>query len=448
MKLPASLDRRLSLAYAVMVTALALAVFIVSAAAREWAPIAATVVAWAVAMGGGLWLVGRITERTMTSLRIVTASAERIAGGASAGTAGHDEARRLRDALNRVAERHRALTAALEAERLRAVALIEGVADGALVVDGRNHVQVANAAACALLAIDRRDMASGEALLRDHDLQLLAAACRSHTARRAAEMQLLDGRTSVSAVAMPLEEGSGAVLLVLRDMTQTHQVETTRREFVSNLSHQLRNPIAAIKAMTETLEYGGLEEHVQRDFLARIHRETDRMNALVEELLELSRLQSGQVVYAIGPVDAAALLGDVRDSVLSRAEARGIALDVQAEEGAPAMSADFEKARQALLNLVDNALKFTPEGGSVTLRAWAEDGKVRVAVEDTGVGIEPEHLPHVFERFYKADRSHSAGGTGLGLAIARHIVEAHGGSISARSRPGAGTTFEVAIPAV
>ncbi|MCE2470144.1 MAG: PAS domain-containing protein, partial [Dehalococcoidia bacterium] len=185
MKLPTSLDRRLSLTYAVMVTALALAVFIVSAAAREWAPIAATVVAWALAMGVGLWLLGRITERTMASLRIVTASAERLASGASADAARHDEARRLRDALNRVAERHRVLTAALEAERLRSAALIAGVADGALVVDGANRIMLANAAACALLAIDQASVASGEALLRDHDLQLLTAACRSHTARRA-----------------------------------------------------------------------------------------------------------------------------------------------------------------------------------------------------------------------------------------------------------------------
>ncbi len=444
MKLPASLDRRLSLTYAVMVTALALAVFAVSAAAREWAPIAATVVAWALAMGVGLWLVGRITDRTMASLRIAAASAERLAGGASAG---QDETRRLRAALNRVAERHRVLTAALEAERLRSTALIEGVSDGALVVDGANRVTLANAPACALLGIDQAGVASGEALLRDHDLQLLATACRSHTARRAAEMQLLDGRASVSAVAMPLEEGSGAVLLLLRDLTQAHQVETTRREFVSNLSHQLRNPIAAIKAMTETLEYGGLEERVQLDFLGRIHRETDRMNALVEEMLELSRLQSGQVSYVKRPVDAAALLSDVRDTVLSRARAQQVSLDVQVEERTPAMSADSEKIRQALLNLVDNALKFTPEGGSVALRAWDDGGDVRVAVEDTGVGIEPEHLPHVFERFYKVDRAHSAGGTGLGLAIAKHIVEAHGGAISVRSRPGAGTVFEFAVPA-
>lgn len=447
MKLPASLDRRLSLTYAVMVTALALAVFAVSAAAREWAPIAATVVAWALAMGVGLWLVGRITNRTMASLRIAAASAERLAGGAAASSAGHDEARRLRDTLNRVAERHRMLTAALEAERLRSTALIEGVSDGALVVDGANRVTLANAPACGLLGIDQAGVASGEALLRDHDLQLLAAACRSHTARRAAEMQLLDGRASVSAVAMPLEEGSGAVLLLLRDLTQAHQVETTRREFVSNLSHQLRNPIAAIKAMTETLEYGGLEERVQLDFLGRIHRETDRMNALVEEMLELSRLQSGQVSYVKRPVDAEALLSDVRDTVLSRAQAQQVSLDVQVEEGTPAMSAESEKIRQALLNLLDNALKFTPEGGSVALRAWDGGGDVRVAVEDTGVGIEPEHLPHVFERFYKADRAHSAGGTGLGLAIAKHIVEAHGGAISVRSRPGAGTVFEFAVPA-
>ena len=422
-------------------------VFIVSAAAREWAPIAATVVAWALVLAIGLWLITRITQRTMVSLRIVIASAERIAGGSSADAPGHDEARRLRDALNRVAERHRVLTAALDAERLRSTALIEGVSDGAVVVDPHNRVILANAAACGLLAIDQGGIASGEAPLRDHDLQLLAAACRSHTSRRAAEMKLLDGRTDVSAVAMPLEEGSGAVLLILRDLTQSHLVETTRREFVSNLSHQLRNPIAAIKAMTETLEFGGLDERVQNDFLARIHREADRMNALVEELLELSRLQSGQVSYVKRAVDVSALLGDVRDTVLSRAEARRVTLDVQMEDGAPAMSADPEKVRQALLNLMDNALKFTPEGGSVVLRAWNGGGEVRVAVEDTGVGIEPEHLPHIFERFYRADRSLSAGGTGLGLAIAKHIVEAHGGAVSVRSQPGVGTVFEVAIPA-
>ena len=220
----------------------------------------------------------------------------------------------------------------------------------------------------------------------------------------------------------------------------------TRREFVSNVSHELRNPIASVKAMVETLEGGLADADVSRDFLGRVHREIDRMATLVDELLELSRIESGQVELQTERVDVPVLLADVRESHLPAAAEQQITITVEANGHVPPVQAEPAKLRRVFVNLVGNALKFTPPRGHINLTVSQEPGCIRVAVEDSGVGIEPEHLPHIFERFYKAHRSRDDHGTGLGLAIARHIVEAHGGRIDVRSFPGSGTTFDVVLP--
>ncbi len=246
---------------------------------------------------------------------------------------------------------------------------------------------------------------------------------------------------------MPIEGGGGwAALAVFHDLTEVRRLDSMRRDFISNVSHELRTPLAGIRAAAETLQEGALDDRpAAQEFLGHIQRETDRMTQLVEELLELSRIESGAAPFAVEPVDASLLVHDTVRRFAQQAERAGIALKSDAPAGPLLLVGDGERLERALGNLVANAIKFTPAGGEIMLRAAGEDGEVRLSVADTGVGIEPEQQVRVFERFYKADRGRG-GGTGLGLAIVKHIVRAHGGEVSLESRPGRGSTFTIRLP--
>ncbi len=224
--------------------------------------------------------------------------------------------------------------------------------------------------------------------------------------------------------------------------------EVVRRDLLANVSHELRTPLAAIKAMVETLEDGALEDPpAARDFLARVHRETDGLSHLVEELLQLSRIESGQDKLRLAAVRPADLIAATTERLAPLADRAGVELRATGEPDVPAVLADRERVAQVLVNLIHNALKFTPPGGQVRIAASEGQGEVVFSVADTGVGIAEEDLPRLFERFYKADRARASGGTGLGLAIAKHIVQAHGGRIWAASAgPGQGATFSFSLP--
>jgi two-component system phosphate regulon sensor histidine kinase PhoR len=247
------------------------------------------------------------------------------------------------------------------------------------------------------------------------------------------------------AVARPLE--GGQLLLVIQDLTALRRLETVRSDFVANVSHELRRPITSLKAMAEALEEGALDDRaVARDFVHRMQQEIDGLAQLTSELLTLTRIESGAETLTLAPHSPADLLADAARRMGPLAARADVALLVERSD-APAVRADSERIAQVLANLVHNAVKFTPAGGSVRLSAAREDGRVAFEVTDTGVGIERADLERVFERFYKADRSRSGGGTGLGLAIAKHIVHAHGGRIDARSDgPGRGATFRFTLP--
>ena len=193
-------------------------------------------------------------------------------------------------------------------------------------------------------------------------------------------------------------------------------METTRREFVSNVSHELRSPIASVKALVESLEDGAVEEReTARDFLQRIHREVDRMSNLVSELLHLARLETGQESLDLRAVDLEPMIHELVKEFQPNALSRGVVLKSDVADDLPQVVGDQEKLRQALVNLMNNALKFTPEQGEITVLARPHDRLAEVCIEDTGIGIAEEHLAHIFERFYKVDRSRRDGGTGLGL---------------------------------
>jgi two-component system phosphate regulon sensor histidine kinase PhoR len=235
---------------------------------------------------------------------------------------------------------------------------------------------------------------------------------------------------------------------VLQDLTEVRKLESVRRDFFANVSHELRTPIAAIKAMVETLEDGAIEDQpAARDFLGRMHREVDGLSQLVQELLQLARIESGQALLRLEPVPPLELLTRTSDRLRSVAERAGVNLVLSAPEELPAVRVDRDRVGQVLDNIVHNAIKYTPPGGRIELAARHERNMVAIAISDTGAGITEDDLPRLFERFYKADKARATGGTGLGLAIAKHLVQAHGGRIWAESAgPGEGATFTFTLP--
>jgi len=231
-----------------------------------------------------------------------------------------------------------------------------------------------------------------------------------------------------------------------RMSAELDQLERLRRDLVANVSHELKTPISALRAHLENLLDG--VERPDPETLQVMLAQSDRLGRLVDQLLDLSRLESGDVPLQREQVALAPLVSEVLSEIeVARAD-RGVALERRLAEDLPPVFADRERIHQVLFNLLDNAVRFTPDGGSVTVSAERHDGAVDVHVADTGSGIAPEHLPRLFERFYRVDpaRSKKEGGTGIGLAIARSVVEAHGGRIWAESSPGQGSVFTFELP--
>ena len=351
-------------------------------------------------------------------------------------------------AFNRMATSLTSMMGELSGERNKLSAVMETMSDGVIVVDSSGGVELLNGAAATLFGVDPGvDPETPLSVGHDHELRQLVAACRSAREPQYAEIILTAGRRMVSAVATPLEEEpGGAVLVTLHDLTELRQVETSRREFVSNVSHELRTPLSSIKAMAETLEDGGLHDpSINADFVRRIHTEADRMTTLVNDLLELTSLQSGQADMKPEQVDIASVIREEGSRYVQVARGLGIDVRVSAPEDLPRVVAQEDRMRQVVRNLLDNALKFTPENGRIDLSASASHDVVEVRVSDNGLGIPPESLPHIFERFYKVERSRRNEGSGLGLAIVKNIVQAYGGEVSVESREGEGSTFSFTL---
>jgi two-component system phosphate regulon sensor histidine kinase PhoR len=254
----------------------------------------------------------------------------------------------------------------------------------------------------------------------------------------------------VNAVPLVLGDADVGVVMLLQDLTELRRLETVRTEFIANVSHELRTPLTAIHGYLETLIGGGLDEPEQAGkFLAIVFRHTERLGRLLDDLTDLSNIELGRVRLRLGPV----AIPDVVESVLAimrpRAEAGGVALAADLPPDLPNVSADHDRLAQILINLVDNAVKYTGEGGRVTVGGRRVDAAtVEAVVTDTGVGIPRADLPRITERFYRVDRARSRelGGTGLGLAIVKHLVIAHGGALTIESEPGRGTTVHFTLP--
>ena len=393
-----------------------------------------------------------VSRRTSRSGRAVAEGARRLASGdleyrVEAPSPG--ETRELAEAFNRMAATIRDMVRDLSAERNRLSVVLDTMADGVIVINPDGGVDLMNRAAEWLLETpsvqsDGRKLSD---IVRNYELLQLVSDAQSDRGIHQVELELVKGRRFLSAIATPQSENrDSGVLLTLRDFTGLRHMETTRTEFVSNVSHELRTPLASVKALVETLQDGALEDRdTARDFLRRIHGDVDRMTAMVSELLELSQLESGHAPIHLAPVDLRSVVDETELEFAMRLESAKLNLNLDLPDGLPYVMGDADKLSQVLRNLVENAVKFTPEGGSIDISATASGQWVELRVSDTGVGIAPAHLPHVFERFYKVDRSRKDDGTGLGLAIVKHLVEAHGGDIHAESIEGQGSTFTLAL---
>ena len=390
-------------------------------------------------------------SRSSQSIREVTAGIDRIDAGDldhRIRTDASGETGELVTAFNRMATSLTSMMGDLSGERNKLSAVMETMSDGVIVVDSSGDVELLNGAAATLFGVDPGvDPETPLSIGYDHELRQLVAACREAGEPQYAEIILTEGRRTVSAVATPLdEEPGGAVLVTLHDLTELRQVETSRREFVSNVSHELRTPLSSIKAMAETLEDGGLDDpSINADFVQRIHIEADRMTTLVNDLLELTSLQSGQADMKAQQVDIASVIREEGSRYVQVAEGLGIEARVSLPEDLPKIVAQEDRMRQVVRNLLDNALKFTPENGRIDISASTNHDVVEVRVSDNGLGIPPESLPHIFERFYKVERSRRNEGSGLGLAIVKNIVQAYGGEVSVESHEGEGSTFSFTL---
>jgi len=345
---------------------------------------------------------------------------------------------RLSDLLLRRAER---LQPKEEPER----ELLFAIPDAAGLVARDGRLRTANARLEALSPTGRAAGMTPLEITRSADLaEAVKRALEGHAKR--VELELPASRRPYVAVAQPLLRGE--VLLLLRDVSEARRAEQARRDFVANASHELRTPVAAIHGAAETLLLGALQDPAAaRNFVEMIARQADRLARLTRDLLDLSRIESGQWTMQLSQVDVEQALRSAGDLVAPQAREKGVELR---RDGGPGMvvRADPRALEHVLVNLLDNAVKYTPPGGIVTLSARQEEERVLLAVVDTGPGIERHHLARLFERFYRADagRSRDQGGTGIGLALVKHLVQAQGGEVGVESG-GSGSRFWVRLPA-
>ncbi len=356
-----------------------------------------------------------------------------------------DEIGQVATALDNTAHRLEESFAALQNSQRQLETLLNSMQDAVVAVSADDRVQWANQTMDKLVPQHSRKNAPLVETVRDPDF--LAAVRGASEARKvftARAASIVPGRTfDVTAAPMP---GGGAVA-VLRDLTETERVEKTRRDFIANVSHELRTPLTSIQGYTETLLDSSPDNNHSREFLDIIRKSALRMSRLTEDLLTLARVESGEQRFDIQSSAPAELLQEAVQSFRELARAQNVELKVE-DNAVSQVGADPEAIHQVFSNLVDNALKYAQAGGRIILGTRQIPSGVEFYVQDFGPGIPSEHLPRLFERFYRVDkaRSRESGGTGLGLAIAKHIVLAHRGTIRAQSELNHGSTFLFTLP--
>jgi two-component system phosphate regulon sensor histidine kinase PhoR len=397
----------------------------------------------ALAGAAGIFFIVRRLTHPLKEIRYV---ADWVAAGDFSRKApvGPDEIGPVASALNHMAEELARRLEGIQAERSKLEAVLSSMEEGVLSLDAAGTVLHANAATMRLFDL-RRDPA-GLLLWEAIHWPGLREAVRSVLDGGEPVKADVDvGQRTLSLRVLPLSGGRGAIL-VAHDITEDRRYDNLRREFVATVSHELRTPLTMIQGYVETLLEGAWkEERSAPEFLAIIDRNVKRLSAIVRDLLDLSRLESGARPLQLVPVELAGLLDGIRTAFKPLASKRRQEFRIV---GSGVVPMDESLVERALSNLVENAMKYTPDGGWVELRAKLESGRLLFEVEDNGPGIPDEDLPRIFERFYRVDKSRSRdlGGTGLGLSIVKHVAQLHGGSVSVRSTVGKGTVFSLEWP--
>jgi two-component system phosphate regulon sensor histidine kinase PhoR len=409
-----------------------------------WA--AGAAIAGAGAAAALLWFRSRRREEEFRRFAVAAAS-----GDLSARCPGADTASA---ALNVLGAAFQGRLSAVEAERDRLAGVLDSLGEGVVALDAQRRVVLANRSAGRLLGFGEAGVVGRPFWELVRQDGLLGALAEVQANGRAASVQvgpLCDRLLGVSVAPIPDGPRPAGLALVVQDTTESSRYQDLRREFVGNVSHELRTPLTLIRGFVETLKEGAILDPVKGpEFLDVIDKHSRQLSHLVEDLLDLSRLESPQGLIRRVRVDLSSLLARVLDLQAAAAQRKAQSLTLDVEAGLPAVPGDPDYLERAVANLVDNAVKYTPERGSVRVRARRVATGVEVEVEDDGIGIPEKDLPRIWERFYRVDKSRSRdmGGTGLGLAIVKHVVQAHGGTIDARSAPGRGSTFRVRLPAV
>ena len=388
---------------------------------------------------------------TARRLRALTDAARKMAAGhleTRTRAAGHDEIVALGRALDQLADSLSRSLEELRGERDLLTGILSSMNEGVLVVGGDGRIVLTNPALRAMLLIGPD--AVGKSVLqviRNADLNQVLESTARGAGEREVELDLSGLRPRRALVrAVTLQDAAGGVLAVFVDVTELRRLESVRRDFVANASHELRSPLTTLRAAAETLRTVENDAKTTERFVELIQRNSERLGNLIDDLLELSRIESRELRLELESVDIGAVVDRTLAQYAHRAQLKGITVTQEAND-APPVRADRRALEHILGNLVDNALKYCPSGASIGVRAAVENGRVRVTVNDSGPGIPQEHLPRLFERFYRVDagRSRDLGGTGLGLSIVKHLVEAMDGAVAVTSKVGAGSTFSFTL---
>ncbi|HEY2992932.1 MAG TPA: ATP-binding protein [Methylomirabilota bacterium] len=414
--------------------------------------LAGGLVALVVAFGIGIFVAGRVT-RPVVEMQAIARQMSEGQFAVRAPVASADELGSLGRALNMMVARLREQIETLQGERAKATAILDGMVEGVIAVDGHETVLLMNERARAVFGVGpgRGEGKPFLEVIRNADLHEIFRAGRraGDVARRELRLTSPVERTlRVTAVPLPLGAEPPGLVMVVDDVSELRRLEQVRTEFVANVSHELRTPLTAIQGYLETLLGGALEEreHARR-FLEVAFRHTERLGRLLNDLTDLSNIELGKVSLHLTPTALRPVVDSVLEIVAAKARDGGVEVAADVPETSTA-HADHDRLAQILINLVDNAVKYTPAGGRVAVRARALDGeRVELSVSDTGVGIPHVDLPRITERFYRVDkaRSRELGGTGLGLAIVKHLVLAHGGELAIESQEGQGTTVRFTL---
>ena len=371
-----------------------------------------------------------------------------------------DELGQLGKAINKMASSLEQQVERLQENEARLKSVLDNMNVGVLMIDKEERIVLVNPSAEEMLGFTHRELYGRKYDRAKQPIELTRLIEESLKQRAFIRDEIVlyfpnERIIEVNLVPMSARDGEwGGILVALHDITDLRRLEKVRSEFVANVSHELKTPVAALKGFAETLLAGAIDDReTARSFLQIIHDESERLNRLIMDILELSKIESKRIPLNFSPVHLSEFVGQTLEMMKSEAQKKQISLSMEVPESLY-LEADEDRLRQILINLLSNGISYTPNGGSVKVTAETiqdgENEKVRISVKDTGIGIPKSDLPRIFERFYRVDkaRSRSSGGTGLGLSIVKHLVELHKGTIHVESRQGLGSTFMIDLPVI